>query len=573
MPRVPYTGTLEVGLKNIPLPSDAPIAAFGGATAQATQQLGNSLERAGDEIFKQAVAMQQVANQTEASDAAAEYMIQAGKLHADYGALQGREAVDAYPAFAENVRKLQEDMSQKLSNGMAKKMFDSETRGTMARTIYSGAGHSATQLKAWSIGSAQASADLSAKWIEDNPTDDVGHRDRMNDIIAKTDEVSAARGLSESQAELARKTAISKATALRIIGLSRIDITAAGSMLDRDAKLLSEPDRLHVDQVVTTQRRSVESGRIALQVYDPTKPLRDNQDAARAAAKKLAPNDPILEQHAVAAVDGRYNQDKRATAQERYENTEAVNAAISEGVRDVNDLLSRPGMSAIVAALPERDRLALPGRINTFNAARDKVANEDRFKTLLGLAQNDPEAFMDIDPLSEKLNQNQMNVIRSMQAKAREKPGGDPQVTAAMNQIKGARAAELQALRIYKRSDNEELYDQFTGALQSALMAWRQENGKAPSYKDITETIAPMLLRETHQRNWFERTLGINDERRFEQLLGQAVPDAWAAEARRRVLAAGRPEPTDADIKRAYLRETFSKLFAKPKKDTTRVGD
>ena len=85
MARVPYTGVPEASPALHPAPSISvatPIAAFGGASAAAEGELGKQLERSGDELFQRAVAMQQLSNATEASEANVKFMSEAGEVHA-----------------------------------------------------------------------------------------------------------------------------------------------------------------------------------------------------------------------------------------------------------------------------------------------------------------------------------------------------------------------------------------------------------------------------------------------------------------------------------------------------------
>ncbi len=81
MAQVPYTGVPSQTLADIPTPEmnpRVPGAAFGGEVAQAVQGLGKTTEHAGDEIFNRAIALQNLQNEAEATEADAKYMIQAG---------------------------------------------------------------------------------------------------------------------------------------------------------------------------------------------------------------------------------------------------------------------------------------------------------------------------------------------------------------------------------------------------------------------------------------------------------------------------------------------------------------
>src|SRR5581483_2698427 len=100
MPQVPYQPVPQVAPSEAATPGvrvNAPTEAFGGASAAATEGLGKGFEQAGNELFGRAVALQQLANETEAREADAQYMLQAGDLHAKFNALEGKERVNAFP--------------------------------------------------------------------------------------------------------------------------------------------------------------------------------------------------------------------------------------------------------------------------------------------------------------------------------------------------------------------------------------------------------------------------------------------------------------------------------------------
>lgn len=130
--------------------------AFGAQGAKAVSTLGTALEQTGDRLFTRAVALQQLNNETEARDADTQYMIQAGKLHADFSTLEGKAASDAYPKFQADLEAIRTSIRNGLSNPMAQKLFDSNSLSTMGRTIFNGAGHAASENKKWINGSLTA---------------------------------------------------------------------------------------------------------------------------------------------------------------------------------------------------------------------------------------------------------------------------------------------------------------------------------------------------------------------------------------------------------------------------------
>src|SRR5687767_11544560 len=99
MPIVPTISPSHSTTPNMSV--NTPAGAFGAESARAGADVGRALTRAGDELFERAMAFQELQNRAEATDLDTEYTIQAGKLHAEYNALQGKAAVDAYPSYQE----------------------------------------------------------------------------------------------------------------------------------------------------------------------------------------------------------------------------------------------------------------------------------------------------------------------------------------------------------------------------------------------------------------------------------------------------------------------------------------
>src|SRR6266436_5405344 len=101
-----------------------PSAAFGGEAAQALSGFGKTAEHVGDEIFARAIALQNLNNEAEATEADAKYMQTAGDLHAEFNAKQGKERVDAYPKYKQDLNEARQKLRGGLSSQMAQRMFD-----------------------------------------------------------------------------------------------------------------------------------------------------------------------------------------------------------------------------------------------------------------------------------------------------------------------------------------------------------------------------------------------------------------------------------------------------------------
>jgi hypothetical protein len=572
MPQVPYTGVPGQVLADIPTPEmnpRVPSAAFGGEVAQAISGLGKTVAGAGDEIFNRAIALQNLNNETEASEADAKYMIQAGQIHADYNAKEGIERVRAFPKYQQDLQKARQDIRGSLSSPMSQKMYDRQSLSTMGRSIFNGAGAAATAQRQYVVGTAAANMDLDAKSVEDDPKDPRLFKEKLNKTKQNAAILSAAKGFEDGgpqERDLAMK-ATSRLWAQRIVGHSRIDPFGAAKELDENKTELTQDDYLKVDNTVRAQGRAVGSVNIANQVFDEgkgddqtaAKPLSIMEAEARAKAKAFNPDDPILEQHAVAAVRGIWNQANFAKKQEDYDNKQTIAGAIGDGVRDEQQLRANPKVAAAIDALPKSDRLNIPARINSYNAAKNKVANEELYNQLVGMSSNDVEGFLNIDPYQTGLNQSQMDKVVKRQEQLKKNQNQDPRVDRAMGWMRGAMGSQMQALDVYKRTvNNKDDYDHLTGTVQSALDIWQENHGKPPTYKEFTDQIAPQVIQQRTEKGWIW-----NSQKPF---FNQDTPDKFSEQVKADVISQGGVEPTPEQLNRAYVRSQLIKLYPPSKK-------
>ena len=239
MPSVPFTGVPSVAPQDNPTPRyqvNVDPAAFGVNVANAIQGLGKTAESAGNEMFSRAIAMQDLYNHSEAQDADAAYMQKAGELHAQYSSLSGKAAVDGYPQYISDLQDARKALRDNLSNGMSQKLFDSQSLSTMGRTIFNGAGHAATQNKAYALGASKARVDAISDQALAVPADEAGFQEGL----AKSEQEVRASGQLQGLAPEAIDEAVaqqkSELWSQRIKGLVKTQPIQAGKMLDAATK-------------------------------------------------------------------------------------------------------------------------------------------------------------------------------------------------------------------------------------------------------------------------------------------------------------------------------------------------
>src|SRR5690606_9510692 len=116
---------------------------------------------------------------TEAREAATQYMLKAGELHANYMALEGKARVDAYQGYAKSLQDLRIEIRKRVSNPAAAKIYDAQSMGTMAHSIFNGAGAAASANKKWTHDTVAAQLNLDVQSVGDNPNDEAFFNNKL----------------------------------------------------------------------------------------------------------------------------------------------------------------------------------------------------------------------------------------------------------------------------------------------------------------------------------------------------------------------------------------------------------
>lgn len=578
MAQVPYTGVPSItpsgGGATPSVSVNAPSEAFGGGVAKGLTALGHGFGEVGGELWKAAVQLQEIQNRSEADRADSKFMESTAQLHAQYNALQGDAAAKALPDHVEALKKARADVREGLTNPAVQRMYDSQTLGTMGRNIFNAAGHAAQQTKVAAIDSVtqRMSTTIATAANSDDPAEVDAARYKLKGLNVQ---LHTLKGTTDSIPD-SEKVVNSSLDANVIKRLSKTDPYAADQMLKSKKASMTAEDYDRTDQIVTSQRRAVGAVNIAQDVYrenksedgKPEVSLETMQEQARTKAKSMAPDDPILEQHAVQSVNAIYNQNKKAAQDFRWTNNDTINNAMQKGVRDIQQLRADPEVAAAIDNLPAKDRVGLPARINAYNNAANKVANDDTYNKLKGLSYNDVESFLNTDVTTQRLSQSQMNDLLKEQQKIKKQQGSDPRVMRAQEWMRGAFGKELESLGIFRRTDrNKEAYDTYTGMTQQALDLYQEEHKKPMPYKEFIETVGPQLLRsKTIIPGFFNTsTIGLGDWGTHNDvpLVKGSVPESFATRLKSDIIAAGGDEPKPEEIYRAWTRTEMMKLFKK----------
>lgn len=150
MARIPYSGLPDVqqqGPAGAFERTQATPQEFGSGVGQAEQGLAQSGEKLGNVIAENAVRLEELTQDRNASQAINKYAEDAGKEWATYGAMEGQAAHDYYPTFQKNLAALRNQYGTTLQSPFARQKYDQYSRFMTSRWLNQGATHAASGLK------------------------------------------------------------------------------------------------------------------------------------------------------------------------------------------------------------------------------------------------------------------------------------------------------------------------------------------------------------------------------------------------------------------------------------------
>ena len=246
MAQVPYTGVPQVQPNLAPTPTehiDAPLAAFGGAVAAATERAGRTGQEVGNELYSRAIAMQELDRQAAAANAVANFTDKVGDRDVQYRSLEGKAAVDGYPQYKEDIDKIRQDIGSNLGDPYSQRVYLQESRNIQSRAVIGAGIHAGDQFKKYQIGTAQAVIDSGRKSVASNPEDDDLYNQQLKTNATKADDLQALHGWTKEQRDDFETKANSGLVFDRAQALARSDPVQARKILDaavKDGKITGE---------------------------------------------------------------------------------------------------------------------------------------------------------------------------------------------------------------------------------------------------------------------------------------------------------------------------------------------
>lgn len=582
MPQVPYTPypTQQPEGRGTPtVHVDTPIAAFGGAVAQATESLGKDISHAGDELFTRAMALQQLRNETEAKEADAEYMKQAGEAHARYSALEGKAAVDGLKGHNEELDTLRKNIRSNLSSDVARRMYDAQSLSTMGRSIFNASGHAATENKRYTVGTIQARQDLRVKDIEDYPGDEKGYSETLAGIQEDADNMAPIHGWSEPQKEKYVKEQSSKALSNRILGMAKTEPLKANELYEQHKADLFGADRTRVETGVQNQMRTMYSrnisNKVLVDLHDDPDELRQSTtlnkriQAGVEMATKEAPNVPGLEDAVRDRIQSDYAKIKRITSDDNRAQVDTVGNAVlglstlgGKLPTTMEELTADPRVADAIDKLRPTQRRQVEKALaqNAKGDVNETPERRDRYYELLGMASTKPADFLDVDVTKEDIPNKLKTELFKKQLAVQKGASEDPRLTRAMQTMQ----PDLEAIG-YGLGKSRDLYYKFKGQFQMAMEDYISENKKAPDAKTVRE-IGARLLREQVTPGTIFGNIWPNRTKLFEMDVPQNDIDEIKANIQKE-----RPgmEISDDQLRREVIRQRYNKLYKGAPKSST----
>lgn len=570
MPQVPYNPVPSVqpsGQGTPELRVNTPSDAFGVGVGQAIQGLGGTIEKVGDEVFARGLALQKLQNETLAKQADTDYMIKAGEMHAKFSALEGQEAVDAYPEYAKGLQTAREQIRAGLNSDETKRMYDSQSLSTMGRSIFNGAGHSATEQKKWSAGVVDSNIRAQQDGVYASPKDDVSVARTEKAIEAGVRTKGDLHGWSDEQTDQEVKREISTTRAMQVQGLARTDPVKALEMFDKYKDTMTAKDAYNTEQVVqrqsyTTGARII-AGNINKDLYDPDKapdakerPLSDRVAEGRDLARQQRPDDPLYEDYVTKAIESNYNNYKQIKNQDNEAARQTVEGALlglnnpqGKVPSTMDELRADPAAATAFDRMkPMQQRAVLKTLAqNSKGDVTETPERRERYHELLGMSQTAPAEFLDQNMSAEDIPAKWKTELYKDQLKIQKGQAGDPRVAAAMQQLEGS----LRGAGITPQTKDE--YNKYKGALMGSMQAFRDEYKKPPSADDI-QRMGARLLQDKATRWW-----QFSDKN-----YAVSIPDDVANEIKKDAYWQG-AQPTDEQVRSFYMREQFKKLYKSAK--------
>jgi len=268
---------------------------FGARVGQVAERLGVTMEQAANMMAQNAVARQQMINETNVNDVYAnQFDPAARKKYQDFLQLRGKDAEASFADFQQQIKDLASDARASLPNAPQQKLFDEISRRRISADLDLMARHAAAQTAAWHKETANAISDLYGRRIVDTRYDSGKVAGLVQSISTFHRAQNELMGQDKAETDRNAAAAIDKGLSDAVLTEAQTNPTGAKVLYDRyESYMSSDAVRQHVlshllPAVRQEQNKSVYKD--VLNRFNLTSPDSDISDIGAATSWVTDPN-------------------------------------------------------------------------------------------------------------------------------------------------------------------------------------------------------------------------------------------------------------------------------------------
>jgi hypothetical protein len=266
MPNVPYSPVPDVSPSTQGTPGfdiHASPDMFGAGVGQAVQGLGQTVQQGANVAAQQVIARQGMTNEATSTEGQVNLDKTYTDLYSKYAALQGKDAVDAKPAFMQSLQDARDAALQGMPNAQAQSLLAKGSMYLLQRTMMLGAGHADTQEQQYWVDTKQAAIDNAARqgaFLSNSPGQVAIYANQTADAAT---EIAKHQGMSDQKATELRAQKLGGYYRTVIGTLAQTDPTAASTLFDGIKGYIDGPSQDAIGQQLHHVTTTVQGVNIA----------------------------------------------------------------------------------------------------------------------------------------------------------------------------------------------------------------------------------------------------------------------------------------------------------------------
>lgn len=272
MPQVPTLSVPEV------MPSRAPDVyqrfdvnadMFGGSAARGLIGLGRGLSEFGAAMQANAEKLSTEQDNADANNAYVSATIEKAQLGEKYYALEGKNAVDAYPKFTSDLEEIRKRHIASLGTKRAQKLFDNDFTRSAVSDITAGSHHAATENKKYVSDASAARVQTAINDSASRFSDQKAFDDNLAVIEKEVKNRSLSEGWSEDKYNLERDKTEGMAYAARIREMAIYNPYEAEKLYKENRNKIAPDNAIILENAIRTSKNTVGVRTDADMVKDP----------------------------------------------------------------------------------------------------------------------------------------------------------------------------------------------------------------------------------------------------------------------------------------------------------------